>query len=105
MRAELESVLTELDPDRIDGYDAASLYGSFAGLERLSVAGKTVLAPRVESSGIWREGGHRDAACLLASEEGVTPSQARGTLTNGRRLDQLPGTEEELRRGTLSAPS
>jgi hypothetical protein len=104
VRAELESVLAELDPDCLDGYDAAALYGSFAGLERLSVAGKTVLAPRVEASGIWREGGHRDAASLLASVEGVSAGQARGTLTNGRRLDQLPGTAEELRRGTLSAP-
>jgi hypothetical protein len=103
-QAQMESVLAELDPDRLVGVDAASLYGSFAGIERLSVAGKTVLAPRIEASGVWREGGHRDAASLLATVEGVSASQARGTLTNGRRLEELPGTEEVLRQGKLSAP-
>ena len=101
--ASLGAVVSGLDPDRMSGIDAASLYDSFAALERLSVAGKTVLAPRVEASGVWREGGHRDAASLLASLEGVSTGQARGTLANGRRLDELPGTSEVLRQGKLSA--
>jgi hypothetical protein len=100
----LGSVVAALDPDRLCGGDAASLYSSFAALERLSVAGKTLLAPRIETSGVFRQGGHRDAASLLASLEGVSTGAARHTLSNGRRLGELPSTEEALRQGTLSAP-
>jgi len=100
----LAAVVSELDPGCLTGGDATVLYESFAGFERLSVAGKTLLAPRIEVSGIWREGGHRSAAAMLASLEGVSPGQAKNTLTNGRRLDQLPGTEDAVRKGALSAP-
>ncbi len=67
----LSAVVAELDPDCVTGRDASDLYGSFAGLERLAVAGKTLLAPRIESSLVWRETGHRNAAVLLADLEGV----------------------------------
>ncbi len=104
IRALLAAVVRELDPDCLAGSDAAELYGCLAGLERLSMAGKTVLAPRVEASGVWRVGGHRDAATMLADLEGVTTGQARTTLVAGRRLQSLPGTEDVLRAGRLSGP-
>ena len=100
----LSAVVAELDPDCVDGRDAADLYGSFAGMERLAVAGKTLLAPRIESSLVWRETGHRNAAVLLADLEGVSTGQAGATLALGRRLEALPGTQEEVRKGTLSTP-
>ncbi len=98
----LVSVVDELDPDRLDGADARELYRSFAGAERLVQAGKALLAPRIEATGVWKEGGHRDAATLLAELDGVSPGEARRTLEVGRRLSALPGTEETMRRGTLS---
>ena len=100
----LAAVVNELDPDCLTGDGAAELYGSFAGLERLSMAGKTLVARRVEASGVWRDTGHRDAATMLAEVEGVSPGQARTTLAAGRRLEALPGTEDVLRAGRLSAP-
>ena len=102
-RAGLASVLDELDPDRLTGADATLLYGEFVAAERLCVAGKTLLAPRIEASNVWKEGGHSDAASMLALVEGVSPGQARATLANGRHLDDLPATEEALRHGDLSA--
>ncbi len=98
------AVLAELDPDCVSGSDATVLYGSFAGLERLAVAGKTLLAPRIETSLVWQDKGHRNAAVLLADLEGVSTGQAGATLALGRRLEALPGTAEELRKGTLSTP-
>jgi 5-methylcytosine-specific restriction endonuclease McrA len=103
-RAEAESIIAELDPDRLMGADATALYAEFAASERLMLAGKTLLAPRIETSGVWRDDGHKDAASHLAAVEGVSAGQARGTLVNGRRLEELPGTEEVLRQGKLSAP-
>ena len=101
-RVELESVLAELDPDRFTGADATALYAELAASERLCVAGETLLAPRIEASRVWKEGGHKDAASMLGSLEGVSTGQARTILANGRRLDDLPATEEALRNGVLS---
>ncbi len=53
---------------------------------------------------MWRAQGHRTAAVMLAALEGVATGQAQNTLANGRRLEQLPGTEAALRAGELSGP-
>ena len=100
----LTEVLVILDPARLTGGDAAVLYRMFAAVERLSMAGKTLLAPRIDESGVWRDGGHRSPAVMLAELEGVPTGQARNTLEVGRRLPELPGTEEALRSGSLSGP-
>jgi hypothetical protein len=102
--AVLSSVVAELDPSCLTVKDATDLYAVFAGLERLSSAGKTLLAPRIDESGIWRDSGHSTAATMLASLEGVSTGQARNTLEVGHRLHQLPGTEAAVRNGALSAP-
>jgi hypothetical protein len=100
----LSGVLATLEPFRLTGPDAADLYRLFAAAERLSVAGKTLLAPRIDESGVWRDGGHRSPTVMLAELEGVPTGQARTTLEVGHRLAELPGTEEALRQGMLSAP-
>ena len=100
----LTAAVASLEPGRLTGGDAAELYGLFAAVERLSVAGKMLLAPRIDESGVWRDGGHRSPAAMLAELEGVPTGQARNTLDVGRRLPDLPGTEEALRSGTLSGP-
>jgi hypothetical protein len=100
----LSGVLAILDPARLTGPDAAELYRMFAAVERLSMAGKTLLAPRIDESGVWRDGGHRSPAVMLAELEGVPTGRARNTLDVGRRLPELPGTEEALRSGSLSGP-
>ena len=100
----LASMVAELDPARLTGAEATGLYRCVVDVERLANAAKTLLAPRIEESGVWREGGHRSPAVMLASLEGVAPGQAQSTLANGQRLGQLPGTEAALRTGVLSGP-
>ncbi len=100
----LSAAVATLEPHRLTGGDAARLYGLYAEVERLSMAAKTLLAPRIDDSGVWRDGGHRSPAVMLAELEGVPVGQARNTLEVGRRLPELPGTEEALRSGTLSGP-
>ena len=102
--AALSSVVSELDPARLTGADATQVYESLVALERLCNAGKTLLAPRIDDSGVWRDAGHRSAAVMLALLEGVATGQAQNTLVNGQRLEQLPGTEAALRAGELSGP-
>ena len=100
----LAVLVAELEPGCLSGADAKGLYGAFVLAERLCVAGKTLLAPRIDASGIWRDDGHRNAASLLASVEGISPGQARSTLELGHHLDALPDTEEAIRAGRLSRP-
>jgi hypothetical protein len=100
----LSGLVSTLDPGRLTGPDAAELYSMLAAVERLSMAAKTLLAPRIDESGIWRDRGHRSPAAMLAGVEGVPLGQARNTLEVGHRLPELPGTEEALRSGTLSGP-
>jgi HNH endonuclease len=100
----LSTLVADLDPDRLDGPGATVFYESLVGIERLVTAGKTILAPRIDASGVWRDGGHRNAAEMLGLLEGISTGAARNTLVNGERLRQLPGTEAALRAGELSAP-
>jgi 5-methylcytosine-specific restriction endonuclease McrA len=100
----VSTLVAELDPDCLDGPAAKMFYESLVGIERLVTAGKTLLAPRIDASGVWRDGGHRNAAEMLGLLEGISTGAARNTLVNGERLGQLPGTEAALRAGELSAP-
>jgi len=98
----LSSLVSELEPARLAGADARDLYASFAKVERLAMAAKALLAPRVDESGIWKDEGHRDASTHLAALEGIPTGQARSTLELGQALGELPGTEEAIRAGRLS---
>jgi hypothetical protein len=100
----LGAFVADLDPDTLLGSDAAALYASVAKLERLVVAAKCLLAPRIATSGHWEAAGHRSPAGLLATLEGVSTGQARRTLVTGQHLVGLPATEEALRSGVLSGP-
>jgi len=98
----LAALLADLDPDTLVGPDAAALYADFAKVERLGVAGKTLLAPRIATSGQWEAEGHRSPAGLLATLEGGSAGQAKRTLATGQLLGSLPSVEEALRQGKLS---
>ena len=100
----LADLVAGLQPGCLTGADAKELYGAFVAAERFCVAGKTLLAPRIEASKVWAEEGHANAASLMAALEGVPLGQARSTLELGRHLDQLPDTEEAIRQGKLSRP-
>jgi hypothetical protein len=100
----MASFLAALDPNTLLGADATALYAALVRLERLVGAAKVLLAPRIATSGHWESEGHRSPASLLADLEGVSPGQAKRTLATGRRLAELPSTEEALRHGRLSGP-
>jgi hypothetical protein len=93
-----------LDPECLSGADAQRLYTSVVEVLRLATAAKLSLATRIESSNIWREAGHRNAASLIAETEGVGVGQAQSTLETGKALSDAPKTAEALRDGKLSEP-
>jgi hypothetical protein len=102
--ASLHQAVDALDPDCLCGADAKQLYGAVVEVLRLATAAKMALATRIESSGIWKESGHKNAATLIAETEGVGVGHARSTLETGRALVDAPKTAEAFRDGKLSEP-
>ncbi len=98
----LRAVVSELDPDRVSGSDAARLLACFADLEKLSAGGRILVARRVEVSNVWQRTGHRSAAAHIAEATGTGLGPAINTLETARRLPSLPATDEALRQGRLS---
>ncbi len=99
----LRGVLSDLDPDRLEGSDAADVLEAFAEIEKLAAGGKLLCARRVESSLVWQRSGHRSAAAHLAQVTGTPLGGAIDTLGTARRLGDLPATEEAVRAGKLSS--
>jgi hypothetical protein len=95
--ASLHQAVDALEPDCLSGSDAKALYRSVVEVLRLATAAKIALATRIESAGIWKESGHRNAATLIAETEGVGVGHARSTLETGRALVDAPKTAEALR--------
>lgn len=100
--ADLRTVLADLEPEHLEGADAAALLSSFAEIERLAATGKLLSARRVESSNVWRSRGHRSAAEHVAETTGTGLGPALDALTTARRLATLPTTEDAARDGSLS---
>jgi hypothetical protein len=96
-------VVHDLDPGLVDGHDAAVLLERFAEGERLCAAAKTLLARRVDETGVWKSDGHRSAAELVARASGTSLGRARGVVQTAHRVARLSRTEEQLRDGRLSS--
>ena len=98
----LEGLVVAFEPARFSGPDAASLVGSFARIERLALAGKTLAAVRAAEANVHRSSGERDAAQWLAGATGESVGDARGTLRLGDALSDQPGVADAFRKGKLS---
>lgn len=102
LRDDLRAVVSDLDPDRVSGSDAATLLACFAEVEKLAAGGRILVARRVEVSNVWQRTGHRSAAAHIAQATGTGLGPAIDTLETARRLPSLPATDEALRQGRLS---
>ncbi|MCA1690751.1 MAG: DUF222 domain-containing protein, partial [Actinobacteria bacterium] len=93
-----------LEPGCLTGEQAARLLDLFAEAERLAVAGRTLVARRVEETNLWRREGTRSAAEYVTARTGTSVGSAQGSLDTARRLEDMPAsaagapmaTEEEL---------
>ncbi len=98
----LKATARALDPARIDGHDAASLFEAVSEGERVCGAMKALLARRIEETKVWRDAGHRSAAHWVADATGETVGAAHRTLETARALGALPETDAAFRAGRLS---
>ncbi len=100
---ELDEVLVALDPAALHPRDAVKLLDEFTAIEHRAVAGRTLVADRAADSSDWTRNGHRSPEEWLAAKTGTSFGQARSTLETSAKLEELPKTSDELRRGRLSA--
>jgi hypothetical protein len=78
------------------------MWQAFDGIERLAASAKTLLAARVDESGIWQRAGDRSAPEYLARKSGSALGAARTSLETSKRVRTLPQTRSAMRRGELS---
>ena len=95
-------ILSKLEPGCFSGSDALAVLQAFSAIERVGVAGRTLMAKRVEESNVWRASGERSAAHFLANKTGTTVGRAQAGLETAERLAELPATAEAFRDGILS---
>lgn len=99
---ETRGFVRDLDPSGLPEDVALRLVEQFAELEKLAVAGRTVVAGRVVKTLAWRSTGATSAVTWMASRAGTTLTQAAATLETSLRLDELPVTRDALVSGKLS---
>ena len=99
----VRDLVSSSEMDRMAADDAAALVESFAELERLAVAGRTLAGRRIERSRIWSDEGYRTPARWMAAKAQTTVAAAITTIETGRRLEELPAVREAVRSGSLSA--
>ncbi|MBA2327391.1 MAG: DUF222 domain-containing protein [Actinobacteria bacterium] len=98
----LEKMSCELEPELLDGRDAARLLEMVARWEKVCASLRARLARRVDETKVWRDGGHRSAAHFVAETAGTTVGAAARALETVRALEELPETAEAFRAGELS---
>ncbi len=103
LTATLKTSVTALDMDCIDGSVAKKLVATFAEIERVAAAGKTLAMARVESTGVWSTSGATSSAVWLADVTGTSIGAANDTLVIARSVESMPETNSALRNGRLSA--
>lgn len=103
LAASLRNDVSSMDADALDASDAAELVETFAEIERLANAGRTIAGRAIEKSRLWWQQGYRTPAQWMASRAQTTVGAAVSTLETGRKLEGLPETREAFKAGTLSS--
>lgn len=98
----LSSVVKNLEPDSLDGTDAAVGVALFSAVEKVAAAGKALCAARVAETRHWRAVGDRTPAHWVARNTGCSMAEALAATQVPERLRSLPATDERFRAGGLT---
>ena len=101
---DFQKELADLEPALITTGDAARALDVFDALERIIVAGKTLVAARATEAGDWREQGYISPTVWLDQRTGSGYGGATSLLETSATSGGSARTTEALRRGELSAP-
>ncbi len=99
---ELDDMLVALDPAALHARDAVTLLEDATAIERRAAAIRTLVADRAADAAEWTRGGYRGPEEWLAQKTGTSYGAAKDTLETSAKLEDLPSTNEALRKGELS---
>src|SRR3984957_14079455 len=102
MRTQLKEYLKDFDPDVHTDEDAAELVVWFSDISRSATAGMLMAARRVETSGLHKREGHKEAGSGVAGLTGESVGQAASELETQRRAEAHPVVSKAIRSGPLS---
>jgi Domain of unknown function (DUF222) len=100
--AAMRELVDRLEPDFVPLPEVPAMWQAFDAVERLASSAKTLLATRVDESGVWQRAGDRSAPEYLARKSGTSLGVARSSLETSKRVRNLPHTRSAMRRGELS---
>jgi hypothetical protein len=93
---------SRFDAALISPVQAAQVMERAAAIEHAAATVKAMAAARVADSELWRLGGDRSPAHMLARKTGTPVSQAASELETAKRLATKPKTAAAARHGKLS---
>jgi hypothetical protein len=91
------------EPALVSAGEAEGVMERAARMEHICATVKALAAARVAETELWRGGGDRTPAHMLARKSGKPVSQAQAQLDNAKRLGSHPKTDAAARQGRLSA--
>ena len=89
--AALRDLVGRLEPDLVPLPEAPAMWLAFDVVERLAASAKTLLATRVDESGVWQSAGDRSAPEYLARKSGSSLGAARSSLETSNRAPSAKG--------------
>src|SRR4029079_15016243 len=92
----------DFDPALLSAAEAEGVMERASRMEHICATVKALAARRVSETELWRMGGDRSPAHMLANNTGKPVSAAQQQLDNAKRLKNHPKTDEAARAGKLS---
>ena len=103
---ELEEALAafaaDFDPALLAASEAEAVMERAVRMQHICATIKGLAADRMAQTELWRMGGDRTPAHMLARKSGEAVSKAQQQLDNAKRLKSHPKTDAQARRGNLS---
>jgi len=102
LEASLARFAADFDSALLPAAQAEGIMERAARMEHMCATIKALAAARFAETELWRNGGDRSPAHMLAKKTGKPVSQAHQQLENAKRLEAHPKTDAAARKGELS---
>ena len=102
LEGSLVDFAADFEPGLLCAAEAEGVMERASRMEHICATLKGLAAARVSETELWRAGGDRTPAHMLAKKSGQSVSQAQQQLENAKRLKDRPKTDAAARAGKLS---
>ena len=102
IKQDLRVVAAAIDPDLLTVAQAGEAIREATEIEKAAAGMRLRLSRRIDTAGFWGDGGDRSAEEWLARQTGQSAGDAARDLECSRRLKELPGADDAVKKGELS---